>query len=120
MHNPHTPPRTLPTPHTFVQVPQAEAAVLRSQPGGGGERHQEDAERGDPGPGGQDPGAAGRQPPEVILSVQDVLDDNDFVSIVLETDRPNPSTEQAEVGLRDRRARNIIISMSAFSEEKFR
>ena len=55
-----------------------------------------------------------------MLSVQDVLDDNDFVSIVLETDRPNPSTEQAEVGLRDRRARNIIISMSAFSEEKFR
>ena len=30
--------------------------------------------------------------------IKDVLDDNDFVSIVLETDRPNPSLEQAEVG----------------------
>ena len=29
--------------------------------------------------------------------IKDVLDDNDFVSIVLETDRPNPSLEQAEV-----------------------
>ena len=31
--------------------------------------------------------------------IKDVLDDNDFVSIVLETDRPNPSLEQAEVSL---------------------
>ena len=29
--------------------------------------------------------------------IEDVLDDNDFVSIVLETDRPNPSTSEAEV-----------------------
>jgi histidine ammonia-lyase len=29
--------------------------------------------------------------------IMDVLDDNDFVSIVLETDRPNPSMEEAEV-----------------------
>ena len=35
--------------------------------------------------------------------IKDVLDDNDFVSIVLETDRPNPSLEQAEVGKRIRK-----------------
>ncbi|XP_064086964.1 histidine ammonia-lyase-like isoform X2 [Macrobrachium nipponense] len=29
--------------------------------------------------------------------VCDVLDDNDFVSVVLETDRPNPVTEKAEI-----------------------
>jgi len=29
--------------------------------------------------------------------IEDVLDDNDFVSIVLETDRPHPSLEEAEV-----------------------
>eukprot|EP00090_Calanus_glacialis_P010774 TRINITY_DN1923_c0_g1_i1.p1 TRINITY_DN1923_c0_g1~~TRINITY_DN1923_c0_g1_i1.p1 ORF type:complete len:693 (-),score=180.37 TRINITY_DN1923_c0_g1_i1:97-1956(-) len=29
--------------------------------------------------------------------VEDVLDDNDFVSIVLESDRPNPSSAEAEV-----------------------
>ena len=34
-----------------------------------------------------------------LTCLQDVLDDNDFVSIVLETDRPNPSLEQAEVRL---------------------
>ena len=33
--------------------------------------------------------------------IKDVLDDNDFVSIVLETDRPNPSLEQAEVYIRE-------------------
>ena len=33
--------------------------------------------------------------------IKDVLDDNDFVSIVLETDRPNPSLEQAEVSTTD-------------------
>ncbi|XP_042214176.1 histidine ammonia-lyase-like [Homarus americanus] len=30
-------------------------------------------------------------------NVSDVLDDNDFVSVVLDSDRPNPITEQAEV-----------------------
>ncbi|KAG0712444.1 Histidine ammonia-lyase [Chionoecetes opilio] len=30
-------------------------------------------------------------------SVADVLDDNDFVSVVLDSDRPNPVTEKAEV-----------------------
>ncbi|XP_050696685.1 histidine ammonia-lyase-like [Eriocheir sinensis] len=30
-------------------------------------------------------------------SVSDVLDDNDFVSVVLESDRPNPVTEKAEI-----------------------
>ena len=29
--------------------------------------------------------------------IDDVLDDNDFVSIVLETDRPNPNLAEAEV-----------------------
>ena len=29
--------------------------------------------------------------------IEDVLDDNDFVSIVLETDRPNPNLAEAEV-----------------------
>jgi len=30
-------------------------------------------------------------------NIEDVLDDNDFVSIVLETDRPNPSLAEAEI-----------------------
>ena len=41
-----------------------------------------------------DLGGAILDPQDVI---EDVLDDNDFVSIVLETDRPNPNLAEAEV-----------------------
>ena len=34
---------------------------------------------------------------ETCESLRDVLDDNDYISIVLETDRPNPELNRAEI-----------------------
>ena len=94
----------------FEEISQTQAAILRSQQGGGLFHFNED-----------DPGCFPCQlfflVSHFIIAkvvndirktlsgaildpedkIKDVLDDNDFVSIVLETDRPNPSLEQAEV-----------------------